>query len=331
VDITAKIRTVFFSDLDSPFGVPHLFELLDTARCEVVAVVLGRPGVSETGGKMPVVNRWGQAVSRDLLGATARAHIPVLQPARIGGGELVSLLRPFSPDLLVSAGFRRILPPEVLAVPAKAAVNLHPSRLPRVRGMDPWFWTLAIGEAATAVTVHHMAEAVDAGDIVLQVPVCIDGDETASSLRHKTTVESLRLIAPLIEAASRGPLPRQPQDLSTGSIFPEPSDQNRTLDWTAPATTVHRLVRASLATPGATTSFRQRTVRVLDAELGTNPELWTIDAPPGTVLNATMHGVAVKAGEGHVVLRQLQADGSVLPAVAIVGLPGGEGARDRFC
>jgi methionyl-tRNA formyltransferase len=310
--------------------VPHLFELLDTAGCDVVAVVLGPPGVSETDGRMRLVDRWGRAVFRDLLNATTHRRIPVLRPASIKGGELVRLLRGCAPDLLVSAGFRRVLPREVLAVPAQAAVNLHPSPLPRVRGMDPWFWTLANDEVTTAVTAHHMVEMVDAGDIVFQVPVCIDADETASSLRHKTTVESLRLIAPLVAAVRRGPLPRLPQDLSAGSVFAEPTDRDRTLDWSARAATVHRLVRASLATPGATTRFRGRMLHVLDADLGTDRELWAIDARPGTVLKATVNGVAVKAGEGHVVLRRLQVDGAVVPAGLVVGWPGGEGARDRF-
>jgi methionyl-tRNA formyltransferase len=70
---------------------------------------------------------------------------------------------------------------------------------------------------------------------------------------------------------------------------------------------------------------------VLEADLGTDPVLWAATAPPGTVLKATANGVAVKAGEGHIVLRRLEHDGQPLPAALVVGMAGGEGARDRFC
>ena len=320
-----------FTDLDSPFGVPHLFELLGTPGCQVVAVVIGAPGPSETGGVMRLPDRWGRAVLRDVLKTTTDLGVPVLQVPSVRDGTLVHALEGLSPDLLVSAGFRRILPREVLNVPACAAVNLHPSRLPRVRGRSPWFWTVATGETETAATLHHMVEEVDAGDIVFQVRVGVDANDTASSLQLKTTLESLRLIAPLIEAAAQGPLPRHPQNLSDGAVFSEPSDRDRMLDWSAAAGTVHRLIRASLLTPGAHTRFRERGVRVLDAELGTDPALWATAAPPGAVLKATTNGVAVKAGDGHVVLRRLEYGGQPLPAASVVGLAGGEGAHDRFC
>ncbi len=323
------LRTIFFSDLDSPFGLPHLFELLSTPGCDVVAVVVG-PGPSETNGRMRVVDRWGQAVTRDLVEATAGRSVPVLRPAALADSEFLARLLGLSADVIVSAGFSRILPSDVLRTPALAAVNLHPSRLPRVRGRNPWFWTVASGEAEAAVTAHHMTGAVDAGDIVFQVPVPIDSRETASSLRHKTTVESLRLVSRLVDAASRGHLARVPQDLATGSIFGEPTDDDRTIDWSAPSEAVDRLIRACLSSPGAVTRFRGHAVHVLEADLGTDGTLVGIDATPGTILKVTAHGVVVKAGAGHIVLRRLGVDGQTMAAAAAAGLVDGAGTSERF-
>lgn len=323
------LRTIFFSDLDSPFGLPHFFELLSTSGCDVVAVVVGS-GPSETNGQMVVVDRWGQAVARDLPAAATARGIPMLRPDDLAGAEFLARLRGLSADLIVSAGCSRILPADVLRAPGRAAVNLHPSRLPRVRGRNPWFWTLASGETEAAATAHHMTDAVDAGDIVLQVPVPIEPDETASSLRHKTTVESLRLVPRLVDLASRGQVPRTPQDLAAGSVFGEPTDQDRTIDWSTPSDAVHRIIRASLVSPGAITRFRGHIVRVLEAERGADVTLAAVDVAPGTVLKVTPHGVVVKAGVGHIVLRRLEVDGQVMPAAAAVGLADGTGTTDRF-
>lgn len=324
-----EVRTVFFSEIDSPFGLPHLFELLDAPACEVVAVVVG-PGPSQTGGRMTVLDRWGRAVPRDLIAATAASDITLLRPARLSDAALLDELRGLSPDLIVSAGCWRILPDDLLAVPRVAAVNLHPSPLPRVRGCDPWFWVLATGEPETAATAHHMIDRVDAGDIAFQTTVPIEPDDTASSLRHKTTVESLRLIPRIIEAAAAGRLPRTPQEPDGAKPFRNATDRDRTLDWSHPVEDVYRLIRASLDTPGAITRFRGHVVRVLGAELGTDATLSTVEAPPGTILKVTPGTVIVAAGTGHVVLRRLGVDGQAMAASSVVERVPPGGAEDRF-
>jgi len=69
-------------------------------------------------------------------------------------------------DWLVSAGFRDIIPPDILSL-AHTAINLHPSLLPWGRGANPNVWVLASGEPA-GVTLHEMVAKVDAGSVYAQ-------------------------------------------------------------------------------------------------------------------------------------------------------------------
>ena len=84
--------------------------------------------------------------------------------------EVVETLRGLAPDLIVSVWYRRLLGPELLALPRVAALNLHGSLLPAYRGRAPLNWVLVNGERRTGVTLHHMTVHADAGDVVAHRP-----------------------------------------------------------------------------------------------------------------------------------------------------------------
>src|SRR5205814_1984533 len=77
---------------------------------------------------------------------------------------IVETLRAEPPDVLLSVWYRRLLGPDLLALPRIAALNLHGSLLPAYRGRAPVNWVLVNGERQTGVTLHHMTAEADAGD-----------------------------------------------------------------------------------------------------------------------------------------------------------------------
>src|SRR5262249_36377935 len=82
--------------------------------------------------------------------------------------EVLTRVKDAEPDLILSAGFNRILPESVLSLARLGAFNCHPAPLPRYAGANPWFWMLRAGETSGAVTIHRMITQVDAGAIVAQ-------------------------------------------------------------------------------------------------------------------------------------------------------------------
>jgi methionyl-tRNA formyltransferase len=315
----AATRIVFFGDVNSPFGVPHFFEILDTSGCEVVGLVLAPPRSGDLDA-MSVPDRWGNAAERSLVATARDRSIPSWRPGRLDDRSLEAALLERSPDLFVSAGFRAIIPASLLGAARLASVNFHPSLLPRMRGSNPWFWTLAHGERETAATVHHMTPKVDAGDIIFQSRIPVDGDDTSSSLLRKTILESLRLVGPLVDGLRRGTLPRLPQNDALATTFREPADADYRIDWTRSARDIDRLIRASTSTPGALVTWRGAHLRIGRAEIGTDRSVACDHAAPGEILKVTPAAVVVKAGEGHVVLRTLRHEGQDVPAALVVGL-----------
>ena len=99
----------------------------------------------------------------------AQSHgIPVFQPEKLRDETALSILKELDPELIVVAAYGRILPDDILALPAKGCINVHSSLLPKYRGSAPINWAILNGERETGVTIMYMAHDLDAGDVILQ-------------------------------------------------------------------------------------------------------------------------------------------------------------------
>ncbi len=118
-----------------------------------------------------------------------------------------------SVDLVVNAGYDRLLTAQFIAPFEGRIINLHPSLLPAFAGsMNAIEQALAAGVAVTGCTVHLVTEQVDAGPILLQADVPIRQGESLESLQERIRAEEHRLLPEAIElmgerlAAARAPL-----------------------------------------------------------------------------------------------------------------------------
>jgi methionyl-tRNA formyltransferase len=98
--------------------------------------------------------------------------------------EQLELVHTIDPDLLLSVGFAHLVPAEILAVPERGSLNLHPSLLPYNRGANPNVWSLIEGTPA-GVTLHYMDEEFDTGPIVAQREVDTDFADTGKDLHRR--------------------------------------------------------------------------------------------------------------------------------------------------
>jgi len=89
---------------------------------------------------------------------------------------LIEELKQIEYDFLLSAHFSRLIPMKVVEGARLAALNLHPSLLPKYRGMSPQHWPIIFGDSNTGVTVHYMDKDADTGKIVSQTLVPIDSN-----------------------------------------------------------------------------------------------------------------------------------------------------------
>ncbi|MDB6018961.1 MAG: PurN [Pedosphaera sp.] len=124
---------------------------------------------------------------RTKLDETAEAaYIRALQEAEV--------------DLVVLAGFMRILKGEFLRAFAQRVVNIHPALLPSFPGLEAWKQALDYGVKVTGVTVHFVDQGVDTGPILAQQTVPVLAGDTAGTL-HARIQEAERVLYPAVVAA----------------------------------------------------------------------------------------------------------------------------------
>lgn len=98
---------------------------------------------------------------------------------------LLAAIKPYEPDLIVLAGFMRILSSEFVAHYPNKIINIHPSLLPKYPGLNTHERVLAAGDRHHGVTVHVVNEALDAGPILGQASLEVAPDDTPLTLAKK--------------------------------------------------------------------------------------------------------------------------------------------------
>jgi phosphoribosylglycinamide formyltransferase-1 len=119
------------------------------------------------------------------------------------GDALLTQIQVFTPDLVVCAGFMRILPPRVVAALSPNLINTHPALLPAFPGAHAVRDALAAGAEQTGVTVHVVDEGVDTGPIILQQTIDVLPGDTEHELHERIKVVERRLlVAAVLDVAN---------------------------------------------------------------------------------------------------------------------------------
>ncbi|WP_440710085.1 phosphoribosylglycinamide formyltransferase [Herbiconiux sp. YIM B11900] len=118
------------------------------------------------------------------------------------GRELLEQIERWSPDLVVCAGFMRILPPVVVSALTPRLINTHPALLPAFPGAHAVRDALAAGVDTTGVTVHVIDEGVDTGPVIVQRAVPVLPGDTEHALHERIkVVERELLVAAVLDIA----------------------------------------------------------------------------------------------------------------------------------
>jgi len=238
--------------------------------------------------------------------------IPVLEPERPRGDDFLAQIRALAPDVSVVVAYGHILRREVLDVPVHGSINLHASLLPELRGAAPIAWAIARGHDVTGVTVMRMAEAMDAGPILLQTEEPIGPRDTASDLALRLSTRGAEALVEALALLSLGALPEEEQDHTRATFAPKLDRTVARIDWSASASRVSCFVRAMDEVPGAWSELGGAPVKLFRPE---PPEEVVADegareGPPGTVLLADPRGgLVVATGQGSLRIREVQPPG----------------------
>ena len=229
--------------------------------------------------------------------------LPIWQPESIKTVEALSRLQALSPDLFVVVAFGQMLSPSLLALPRLGCLNVHPSLLPAYRGPAPINWAIINGDKETGVTTMLLDEGMDTGPIFLSRRVKIGIKETAGELHDRLAIMGADLLLETIAGLKAGTLSPAPQPEAGASVCRLLTKSDGLLDFSRTAVQLACQVRGMDPWPGAYSGFRGKLVKLFGAGAGRGR------GNPGQVLTLDRERLHIAAGEGSLVVSELQVAG----------------------
>ena len=228
--------------------------------------------------------------------------LELLQPERPTDPTLLERLRHLAPDVGVVVGYGHLLKPELLAIPRRGMVNVHPSLLPALRGAAPVEWAILNGLETTGVTIMLLDAGMDSGPILHQIPHRIDAGVTGGELsEHLAEMGAQALVEGLALWDADGLKP-VPQNDAHATLAPKLTRELAHIEWTKPADVIARQTLALDPRPGAWTTLDGLEIKFFEGRAVEG------SGSPGTVVEAD-HRLLITAGTGAVVIEEVQPAG----------------------
>jgi methionyl-tRNA formyltransferase len=276
--MTQPLRLAFMATPD--FALPALASLR-AAGHEIAAVYTQPPRPAERGQKerpTPVARVAGET------------GIEIRHPTRLDAAAEIAAFRALALDAAVVVAYGLILPKPFLDAPRFGCINIHASLLPRWRGAAPIQRAILAGDRETGITIMRMDTGLDTGPMLLHRAVPIGPDDNAAALHDRLAALGAATIVEALDGIVSGTLEPVPQPATGATYAPKIQRAETRLDWTQPAASLERQVRAFSPAPGAWFDWEGKRVRVLRAECRPGE----IKGPVGTMLP----GLTVRCGDG---------------------------------
>ena len=286
------LRVVFMGTPD--FSVPTL-EALVQAGHNIVGVYC-QPDKEKGRGKQ---------VQMPAVKVAALAHdLPVYQPVTLKSEEVEAELRALEPDVIIVIAYGKILPPWLIRLPKYGCINVHASILPKYRGAAPIHYAILNGDTKTGVTIMHMDDGLDTGDIIDVETIEILPNETTGELFERIATLGGTTINPVLERWVAGEIIATPQDDTKASHRSKITKDMGLIDWNSPAFEVANKIKALNPAPGCFTFINGKRLKLWMAESLEESS----SVQPGTIVAITADSIDVATKDGILRLKEVQPD-----------------------
>ena len=285
------------------FSVPFLDAILKSKR--MVSGVVTQPD-KPTG-------RGRKIIPSPVKEYALKHNITIFQPSKLSDQSFVESIKEIRPQYIVVVAYGRIIPAEVLGIPAKGCINVHASLLPEYRGASPIQWAIINGRPYTGVTTMMMDKAIDTGDMLLQEKIDIDRSDTAGSLGIKLSDIGVRLLIRTLDGLDRGEIVPQPQDHSKASYAPLIKKEDGLIDWFDSSENIYNKIRGFDPWPGTYTWYKGYKWGIWKADVINKV---VISYTPGEIIEIQSEGIIVTTGDSALKITEIQAAGKKRMTVA---------------
>ncbi len=250
--------------MGSPFFASEILEGLIDKKIVPVAVFTQEDKAQLRGHKI---------IETEVKKKAKEHSIPVYSPHKLKDEKVIEILKGYSPDFLVVAAYGKILPEEILNIPAVAPVNIHASLLPRWRGASPIQHSILYGDKSTGITVIKMDKGVDTGPYYFKSKeIEIDKKETGETLTLKLAKLAKEIFPDLLLKIYNGELKEKEQE-GEASYAGRIKKEDGFINFNEDASFIERKVRAFYPWPKCYFYLKGVRINVIEAEVGEKSEI----------------------------------------------------------
>lgn len=210
----------------------------------------------------------------------------------------------FKIEVLISINYLFLIERDLIELPSKIAFNIHGSLLPKYRGRTPHVWAIINNENQTGITAHLIDENCDTGDIIEQLVVKIEKNDTGNDLLLKYTKLYSPLVDKVLENISNNKLTLTPQKDELATYFEKRTPEDGKINWNWKKERIINWVRAqAYPYPGAFSYIKDQKIvidEVVEFKLKVSSETKT-----GIIL-AVSPKIIVNTSNGALELRKVR-------------------------
>lgn len=231
-------------------------------------------------------------------------NIPVYQPNSLRTEETFNIIKELNPDLIVVVAYGKIIPNNIIEFPKYGIINVHSSLLPKYRGAAPINAAIIAGDKESGVTIMHIAEELDAGDIILMEKTPIWEEDTFLTLHDRLKDIGAKAVERAVDLLEKGEAPRVEQEHQKATFVKPFKKEDCQIDWNKTKEEIFNFVRGMNPFPTAYSYIDEKILKIYAVEkndkvyeAGENGEI--VDAIKGK-------GFVVKVKGGSLILTEIK-------------------------
>ncbi len=279
----------------SDFAIPALEEIA-SHREHKILLAISQPAKPK--GRRQIMEDTPLAQAAQMLG------IPLFCPDNINDQHNIERLREEAADILITASYGAFLGRTLRNLFPYGAINLHPSLLPEYRGPSPVRAAILAGDSITGNSIFRLAAKMDAGPLLMQEKLDIFPNEDYGALEQRLALLASEMLIKYLQQPQSYPAVKQDDGRATYSRMLNKEDLH--LDFSLPAEQIQRRIRAYAPEPGAWVSFKDKMLKILQAEQGEKNS----KAAPGQITSIVHNkGFCLSTADKELLILRVQAAG----------------------